>query len=187
MLKHLSLLGQYNSKWSEVDSMKDISIKTDRFLLKTLLTSDVNSRYHGWLKPSAKNQFIEYSKKNHTIEELKQYVDHRANSPNALMLGIFDIFNGLHIGNIKYEPIDFENREATMGILIGEKNYRGLGVAPEVIKASSIWLKKTFNISDIILGVSLENVRAINAYEKIGFSTYAKNLVNNNIKMRLSL
>jgi len=103
------------------------------------------------------------------------------------MLGIFDIGNNHHIGNIKYEPIDYENRVATMGILIGEEDYRGLGVAPEVIKASSMWLKKTFNITNIILGVSLENDRAISAYEKIGFSTYEKNLLNNNLKMHLNL
>ena len=108
-------------------------------------------------------------------------------SNHALLLGIFDIANNVHIGNVKYEPIDFENRTAVMGILIGDKNYRGIGVAPEVIKASSIWLKNTHNITSIILGVSIENDKAINAYKKIGFITCKESLINSNLTMCLSL
>jgi [ribosomal protein S5]-alanine N-acetyltransferase len=167
--------------------MKGIVIETDRFFLRSLSVSDVSARYYNWLHSQGKSQYIEYSKRNHTINELKEYVNQRALSDNALLLGIFDVANNSHIGNIKYEPIDFENRVTTMGILIGEKDYRGLGVAPEVIKASSMWLKKTFNIANVILGVSLKNDRAIKAYEKIGFSTYEKNLLNNNLKMHLSV
>ena len=43
-----------------------------------------------------------------------------------------------HIGNIKYEPIDFQAATATMGILTGANDWRGKGVGPEVIKGSAL-------------------------------------------------
>ena len=76
---------------------------------------------------------------------------------------------GNHIGNIKYEPIDFENKVAVMGILIGEKDWRGVGVASEVIKSSSEWLNKQYDINHIALGVDSKNIAAIKTYKKIGF------------------
>jgi [ribosomal protein S5]-alanine N-acetyltransferase len=167
--------------------MKYVAIKTDRFLLRSLSVADVNIRYHDWLHSQNKSQYIEYSKRSKSIDKLKEYVNRKVLSNHALLLGIFDIANNVHIGNVKYEPIDFENRTAVMGILIGDKNYRGIGVAPEVIKASSIWLKNTHNITSIILGVSIENDRAINAYKKIGFITCKEDLINSNLTMCLSL
>jgi RimJ/RimL family protein N-acetyltransferase len=56
-----------------------------------------------------------------------------------------------------------------MVILIGEESWRGRGVAPEVIKSSSEWLNKQYDINHIALGVDLKNIAAIRAYEKIGF------------------
>ena len=56
-----------------------------------------------------------------------------------------------------------------MGILIGEEGWRGRGVALEVIKSSSEWLNKQYDINHIALGVDSKNIAAIKAYEKIGF------------------
>ena len=74
-----------------------------------------------------------------------------------------------HIGNIKYEPIVIEEYQATMGILIGEKRWRGKGVATEVINASMTWLKRNLGIRKFFLSVDLDNIYAIKAYEKSGF------------------
>lgn len=42
-----------------------------------------------------------------------------------------------------------------MGILIGEKDWRGRGAASEVIIASAMWLKENFGINKIFLGLIL--------------------------------
>jgi RimJ/RimL family protein N-acetyltransferase len=56
-----------------------------------------------------------------------------------------------------------------MGILIGEKSSRGIGVASEVIKESSMWLHNKYDIRQIVLGVDVNNIGAIKAYEKVSF------------------
>ena len=96
--------------------------------------------------------------------------------------------SGEHIGNIKYEPIDIEEHQATMGILIGEENWRGRGVATEVINKSAIWLQENLTINKILLGVDVGNIGAIRAYEKSGFKeNKVLNCAENQMMMQLDL
>ena len=148
-------------------------ITTQRFLLKPLTIDDVNHRYLSWLnlKTSA---YIEYVKSHSSIEELKNYVSERENRQDVLFLGIFTK-EAQHIGNIKYEPIDSKSKSAVMGILIGDNDWRGKGVATEVIKASGGYLAEQYGIETIILGVNESNKAAVAAYQKVGFKVKEHN------------
>ena len=150
--------------------MKNVFMESERFFLRTLIEDDVNARYLEWINGSDKSQYINYTNQNRTVDEISTFVTERVNSDTVLFLGIFVRESGEHIGNIKYEPIDFKKSYAIMGILIGKKNWRGRGVAAEVIKASSMWLHNKYGIKQIILGVNTGNIWAIKAYEKVGFS-----------------
>ena len=141
-------------------------ISTNRFILKPLAMADVTDRYIGWLNEPSTNQFIS-AKLSRT--HLEKYVSERLDRKDVLFLGIFNKIDGLHIGNIKYEPIDSYQGYAVMGILIGEAAWRGKGVATEVISASALWLNQYKKINQIVLGVSKLNIAAIRAYQKVGF------------------
>ena len=93
--------------------------------------------------------------------------------------------SGLHIGNIKYDPIDFNACTAEMGILIGNQDWIGRGVAGEVILASCLWLSKKIGVKKITLGVHPDNIGAILAYRKIGFVEVFSNL--HNVRMELKI
>lgn len=56
-----------------------------------------------------------------------------------------------------------------MGLLIGDCEWRGKGVANEVINKTSSWIKRKLKIKVILLGVSQQNKSAIKAYQKAGF------------------
>jgi [ribosomal protein S5]-alanine N-acetyltransferase len=142
-------------------------IKTNRFLLSPLSKTNVSEKYLSWLTQDL-NSYIDYTKTNPTYEDLEKYVGERENRNDVLFLGIFtkDL---KHIGNIKYEPIDMSKKTAVMGILIGEIDWRGQGVAAEVIKASGKYLAKKYKIRNILLGVDASNKFALSAYKKIGF------------------
>ena len=148
--------------------MKNITIQTERFDLKTLKKNDVSDRYLSWIN-SANNIYINYTNQSRSLADIRSYVAEREDDDFILFLGIFLRESNEHIGNIKFEPINFDNKTAVMGILIGEKDWRGLGVASEVIKSSSEWLNKHYDINHIALGVDSKNIAAIKAYKKIGF------------------
>lgn len=148
--------------------MKNIAIQSGRFDLKALKPNDVNDRYLRWIN-SANNIYIDYTSQSRSLADIRSYVAEREDDDTVLFLGIFLRESNEHIGNIKFEPINFDNKTAVMGILIGEEGWRGQGVALEVIKSSSEWLNKQYNINHIALGVDSKNIAAIKAYEKIGF------------------
>ena len=156
-----------------------VEVTTKRFLLRQLITNDISDRYLSWLNRE-ENPYIEYGKNHSTMEELKVYVSERESRRDVLFLGIFTK-QKQHIGNIKYEPINFKRKTATMGILIGDSNWKGKGVAIEVIKASVHYLTSRYGITTIFLGVNQNHQVAVSVYQKIGFKI--KEQDKNNIKM----
>jgi ribosomal-protein-alanine N-acetyltransferase len=164
-------------------------IFTNRFILRLLKVTDVTERYAQWLSDQTTSKFISSSPLN--LHELRRYVLERCDRDDILFFGIFDKITGLHIGNIKYEPINSELRYAIVGILIGSPEWRGRGVATEVLSTSADWLHQYRNIEQIVLGVSRSNVAAIRAYQKAGFveqsTVYIPNVSIENSAMVLHL
>lgn len=146
-----------------------VAINTHRFILREITEADASETYLSWLRDPLSVKYITAAGTQNELYNLKQYIRERVGRNAVLFLGIFDATTGQHVGNIKYEPVNDELGYAIMGILIGEVTYRGIGVAKEVITASSKWLSDNRNIYEILLGVHLENVSAIKAYEKMGF------------------
>ncbi|WP_294261468.1 GNAT family N-acetyltransferase [Propionivibrio sp.] len=144
-------------------------ILTDRFVLRPLDVGDVTDRYAGWLGDQATSQYISATASKPDLADLREYVVQRSGREDVLFLGIFEKRSGLHVGNIKFEPLSSELGYATMGILIGESDWRGKGVAAEVLMGSAEWLRQHRNIRQIVLGVSCANTAAICAYKKVGF------------------
>ena len=153
--------------------MREIRILTSRFTLRPLSAQDVNDRYVNWLQEMAGLGFIISASATTDLASVRAYVAERSGRADVIFLGIFEKVSGLHIGNIKYEPIDREARTATMGILIGDPNWRGVGVASEVLFATARFLKENCDMRWILLGVNRSNTPAIRAYRKIGFEECA--------------
>ena len=141
-------------------------ITTPRFVLRPLEPDDATERYSRWFDDAA---FIVAGQSAHGIPELSAYIEDRVGREDVLFLGIFTRDSGEHIGTIKYEPVDRDRRYAVMGIFVGEQEWRGCGVAAEVIGASSRWLRERYRIDIIVLGVEGANTPAIRAFGKIGF------------------
>lgn len=156
-----------------IKSVDSILIQTERFLLKALTEEDVSDRYLGWLKSEEVRSFITAAQRTSTLSSLREYVRTNSARPDTLFLGIFGKDNNLHVGNIKYQPVDSQKGYAVMGILKGDPAFRGLGVALEAIKGSATWLKTNRKINQIVLGVHKGNGAAIRAYEKVGFKIAA--------------
>lgn len=151
-------------------------LDSERFYLRPLQEADVSERYLAWLRDAA--DFISVTTSPaRELADLREYVRARSGREDVLFLGIFDRLSGVHIGNIKFEPVDSARGFAVMGILIGDADYRGKGVAAEVLVATAGWLREHRNINQILLGVSVKNPAAIRAYEKVGFACVETTLV----------
>jgi len=159
-----------------------VNIKTRRFQLKTLTTKNVTKKYLSWFFSSEAKKYISFAQKQLNINDLMKFVKNKEGIKDILFLGIFTK-TGNHIGNIKFEPISPKEKSATMGILIGEKDWRSKGVATEVIMAGSKYLHKNYGIKYIHLSVNKKNTHAMYVYKKMNF----KILKKSPLIMRLTL
>lgn len=159
--------------------VEKIEITTERFLLRPLTESDVTEKYLNWFGDADARKFITAAASTKGFEDLRVYVRERIGREDILFLGIFGKDTGLHIGNIKFEPVNTELGYAIVGMLIGDPDYRGKGVTAEVLRASARWIKQYRNIKQIALGVNKANIAAIRAYEKVGFVVSKTEFISN--------
>jgi RimJ/RimL family protein N-acetyltransferase len=74
-----------------------------------------------------------------------------------------------YIGNIGLHDLEWENRRAMLGIMIGQKAYWGQGYGTDAIRTLLGWAFGYLNLHRVYLTVYAYNQRAIRCYEKCGF------------------
>lgn len=155
-------------------------IETDRFILKVMTADLVGPEYLSWFSNKATTKYIQYSQQEVTLQMLKDFAEDKLRSPEAIFLGIFAKSSTPaqreHIGNIKFEPIDFEIGFAVLGVLIGNSEWHGRGVFSEISDSLEDSLKKV-GIRKILLGVEKENTAAVKAYLKKGYAVDEANFL----------
>ena len=72
-------------------------------------------------------------------------------------------------GQIDLHQIDYRNSHATLGIVIGKKNYLGKGYGQEAIELLQKFVFHTLNLHRLELDVYEYNERAYKCYLKCGF------------------
>ena len=145
-------------------------ICTARLYLRSLRPSDVGNTYAAWFKQKQVNKYIENPPQPAcAITDLRNYVAFHNKQSDSILLGVFSKANDIHIGNIKFEPINYQEGKAVLGVLIGDINWRGSNVFGEIFKAAKLFLYEKYEISEFLLGVESTNIPAITAYKKAGF------------------
>ncbi|MEQ8505330.1 MAG: GNAT family N-acetyltransferase [Rhodospirillales bacterium] len=100
--------------------------------LRLLTVDDVTQRYVDWLNDPEVVRLTEQRHGRHTLESVREFVTDKIPS-NDDLYGIF--CDGQHVGNIRIGPTDSRYRVASIGYLIGEKDFRGRGVGTKAIAA----------------------------------------------------
>jgi RimJ/RimL family protein N-acetyltransferase len=77
--------------------------------------------------------------------------------------------DGNYIGNIGLHAVERENRQALLGIIIGNKAYWGRGYGTDAVRCMLRWAFEHLNLNRVYLTVYAYNKRAIRCYEKSGF------------------
>ncbi|MEW6989336.1 GNAT family N-acetyltransferase [Colwelliaceae bacterium 6441] len=160
-------------------------LTTQRFILKTLTPDYASQEYLSWLSQNETGKFI--LNKPQTIDDLKQYIKQFCDNHFVYFLAIIDKDSNLHIGNIKFEFLNNSFDNVEMGILIGNRNYHGKGVAGEVIKGFAHFSVDKLSTKTMSLGVNKSNTAAVKAYEKLGFQVDSSTCTDNEMMMSWDL
>jgi aryl-alcohol dehydrogenase-like predicted oxidoreductase/RimJ/RimL family protein N-acetyltransferase len=142
-----------------------LKVNNKIFYLKPLKQTYVNQNYLSWFSDKDVKDNIVF--KPRSINDLKTNVINFLKDKNTFFFySIF--FKKNHIGNVKIDNVNKENNSAYLGILIGNKNYRGIGLGQEVIKfIKGLCIENS--IYNIYLGCCKKNIKALNLYLKLDF------------------
>jgi RimJ/RimL family protein N-acetyltransferase len=92
-------------------------------------------------------------------------------SPYRRTLGV-ESHDGRHIGNVMYYNVDYQRREAEIGVTIGVREYWGRGYGTDLIQTFLRYLFETTVLDRIYLKTLDWNTRAQRCFEKAGFKRY---------------
>jgi len=76
---------------------------------------------------------------------------------------------GEPIGYFQLTEVNFINKNAMLGIVIGEDEYRGQGLGKEIMELGIDYGIKNLGLLKISLDVINENLNAVRLYKKLGF------------------
>jgi [ribosomal protein S5]-alanine N-acetyltransferase len=140
-------------------------LKNNSIYLRPFLKSDINQNYLQWLNDPEVNRYS--LRRFHPYTDIDAYKYIERLNQNEKIFSIF-VNNGVHVGNIKYGPIDWPNKNCEISILIGEKDYWNKGIASEAIYAVSKHL--LFNLDMHRIGADTCNPAFVKMVENLGWS-----------------
>ena len=82
-----------------------------------------------------------------------------------------DTLEGLHIGNIMYYDLNRRDRQAELGIMIGDKEYWGNGYGTDTVNILLRHLIATMGLDRVYLHTLSWNYRAQASFNKSGFKS----------------
>ena len=148
---------------------KKIRVEGEKIVLRSISEDDVTQRYLNFLNDKVVTKFLDAGMKEHSIDELKSYVKDKISKKDCIFLAVIDKESGMHIGNVKIEPLDYENRKAEIGIMVGDQNFWGKGYGTEAMRIAVKFCFHDLNLNRVTLGVIADNIQAIKAYKNVGF------------------
>jgi len=137
--------------------------------LRAIEREDV-PRFVRWFNDPEVRQFLTMYRPLSRAEE-ERWVESLASRREDVVLAI-EVRAGdqwVHIGNVGLHRIDWKNRTATLGIVIGEREYWGKGYGTEAVRTMLRYAFEELGLNRVELETYSFNPRAIRCYEKAGF------------------
>jgi RimJ/RimL family protein N-acetyltransferase len=132
-----------------------VHIETDRFVLRSLSVDDISPSWAQWLNDPVAARMLNVPPQVVDIEELRTRMA-AIDQYEKLLLGIFLLGGKHHIGVVRMRFID-QRRRAVPGVLIGEPEWRNMGVLNEVANAVGSYLFETFDLEAVVASVPAHN------------------------------
>jgi RimJ/RimL family protein N-acetyltransferase len=143
-----------------------VTIPGKRLRLRAIERSDIPT-FVRWFNDPEVRHYLEMLMPMSQAQEERWFEAHLERGDSHIF-GI-ETLDGLLIGNIGLSDIDWRNRRAVLGIVIGEKEYWGKGYGTEAIMALLRFVFENMNLQRVDLKVFDYNQRAVRCYEKCGF------------------
>lgn len=143
----------------------------DRIYLSPRSTEDAE-KFTEWLNDFETTDYTGRSSGLLTLAGEKEYLEKNINPEANFVIVTLD--DDKMIGTVSLERINHINRRATLGVFIGDKDYRNNGYGTEAIRLILEYGFKYLNLNNINLSLMEFNERALACYKKCGFKEYGR-------------
>ncbi|ELS33352.1 MULTISPECIES: GNAT family N-acetyltransferase [Pseudanabaena] len=141
--------------------------KGDSIALFVLQPTDVSPNYVSWLNNPVVNCYLESRFSTHTQDSTRKFVESCLVDPTVLFLGI-RYLDWRHVGNIKI-AVSRHHKLGEVGVLIGEKDVWGKGIASKSISMIMEIAKTELGLRKLTAGCYASNLGSQKAFLKAGF------------------
>jgi RimJ/RimL family protein N-acetyltransferase len=136
-----------------------------RVVLRPLVARDLR-RLVKWFSDSRVTRFLGRTSGVSLADEERWFREYER-KPDEQVFAIE--VEGTHVGNVGLHKVDFTDRHAELGILIGEASLWSKGFGTDALRAILRYAFDVLGLREVSLDVLHDNVRAVRAYEKVGF------------------
>tara|TARA_R110000868_G_scaffold1844_5_gene14568 strand:+ start:3835 stop:4383 length:549 start_codon:yes stop_codon:yes gene_type:complete len=144
-------------------------IETERLLLGTLEPSLADGAYKTWFEDSHVRSFLSVPDRPLRRDELVDYIETENRSETGILFGVFLKDGVQHIGNLHVTHIDRALSRASMGILIGDREHWGRGLASEAIDAAARYVGEVLKLKRLYAGCHHDNPGSARAFRNAAF------------------
>lgn len=141
----------------------------EKVYLRRVERKDLETEYFQWLNDPEVTRYMQQGIFPNSIENMVAYYEASVNSETQINFAIVTIAENKHIGNIGLNSIDWVNRKAEIGHIIGKKDYWGKGVASEAMELVEAYAFDGLNLRKLCGGTRADNVPVVILFKKLGW------------------
>ena len=104
-----------------------------------------------------------------SFAEMKEYCETLMQSKGDIFLAVYDKGDNVFIGTIRAARINWYTRVADIGILIGDRDRWGKGIATDAIQTFCQYLFGILGLRKLTAGLMSVNPALLKVFEKVGF------------------
>lgn len=138
-----------------------------RILLRPLREDDVTDEYLSWFQDAAVTEFLDA--KRISREDAVRYMQTGRETRAYFMYAVIIKDGGVHIGNVKVGPIQWNHLVSDLVTLIGRREYWGKGFATEAIKLGNRVAFDVHGMRKVSGGIAEGNAGSLKAYTGAGW------------------
>ena len=150
--------------------MENVFLEGESIYLRPLSIEDVEGNYAYWLNDQEIVQFNSHGKFPMTVPMLKAFVESTSRATHAVVLAIIDKATDAHIGNISLQAINWQDRNAEIAFLLGERSFWGKGVMKQAGKLMIDHAFNALNLHRVHCGTSSTNMGMQKLAIKLGMN-----------------
>ena len=140
----------------------------------TPIDENIHDDYFNWVNDRTIIEHLETGYFPKTKQQLMDYVKSINDNPNYVFFSVFEKQTNIYIGNAKLGPIDWINRTAEYGRMIGEKSIHGKGYGTQMGNLLLHYAFMILNLNKVSAQAVADNMASIKSNEKIGLEIEGK-------------